>query len=234
MCRAGGTPAGRQPKLAHARLWLWETLTGGLPRQAPPALRLDHPEFLPDHYRFPLGLPATTVRPLNQHARRLLDTHGCRARAAHLVTPPPTASRSINCPAPDPDAIDPHSRPRRHRQTAHTATRRRSQLGITARAPALHRPQAPPELHDPTARPHPHASDSPPCSDADQLQPAPRARQIAATDRGLHRNRPTDAARRTHRPQHPRPTEEPPPVTPPAPADGLSIYPRPQPTPQRR
>jgi hypothetical protein len=36
MCRAGGRPARQGRKLAEARLWLWETLTGGLPQQAPP------------------------------------------------------------------------------------------------------------------------------------------------------------------------------------------------------
>ena len=35
MCRAGGIPAGGERKLAHARLWLWETLTGGLPGKRP-------------------------------------------------------------------------------------------------------------------------------------------------------------------------------------------------------
>ena len=105
MCRAGATPAGSDTKLAHARLCLWETLTGGLPRQAPPALLRDQPEFLPAHSRFAPSLPAPTVQRLHERARRLLDTHGCGHE-------PLTWSPSIDgiqldgLPGPDPDAID--------------------------------------------------------------------------------------------------------------------------------
>jgi hypothetical protein len=106
MCRAGGTHAGSQPKLAHARMWLWETLTGGLPRQAPSQLSEGCPEFLSRHSRFALDLPATTVRELNEHARRLLDTHGCHHEP--LTWSPATNGIPVDClPGPDPDAIDP-------------------------------------------------------------------------------------------------------------------------------
>jgi hypothetical protein len=36
ICRTTGTLVGAGAKLAHARLWLWETLTEGVPDQAPP------------------------------------------------------------------------------------------------------------------------------------------------------------------------------------------------------
>jgi hypothetical protein len=149
MCRAGGTPAGGAPKLAHARLWLWETLTGGLPRHAPSALRLATPEFLPDHYRFPLGLPAETVKRLNQHARHLLDTHGC-------ADEPPTWSPSSDgitvdrLPGSDPDAIDPgavHDAIDDQPTVRHTA----SELGITVEVLRYIVRKHPRELHDPTA-----------------------------------------------------------------------------------
>jgi hypothetical protein len=77
MCRAGGIAMGAECKLAHARLWLWETITGGLPQQAPAALRPGYRECLSHHNRFALRLPAPTVRRLSDHARQLLDTHGC-------------------------------------------------------------------------------------------------------------------------------------------------------------
>jgi hypothetical protein len=129
ICRADGISAGAQRKHAHARLWLWETLTDGLPRQAPPALRISCPEFLPDHSRFVLGLRAATVQRLNEHARRLLDTHGCQHE-------PLTWSLTTNdialdqLPGPDPDAIDPrtiHTAIANQRTPRHAA----DQLGIT-------------------------------------------------------------------------------------------------------
>jgi hypothetical protein len=77
MCRAGGTPAGEGQKLAHARVWLWEILTGGLPQQAPSQPRCGYPEFLARHSRFARRLAAQTARRLKEHARRLLDAHDC-------------------------------------------------------------------------------------------------------------------------------------------------------------
>ena len=155
MCRAGGTPAGGQPKLAHARLWLWETLTGGLPRQAPSALRPDNREFLPQHYRFPLGLPATTVRHLNAHARRLLDTHGCHHEP--LTWSPATASIPLDhLPGPDPDQIDPHSV---HAAIAARPTQQcaaAANLGITLEHLHYIARKHPPEIYDPAAPTAPH------------------------------------------------------------------------------
>jgi hypothetical protein len=155
MCRAGGTPAGGQPKLAHARLWLWETLTGGLPRQAPSALRLDCREFLPQHYRFPLGLPATTVTQLNEHARRLLDTNGCHLEP--LTWSPATGGIPLDhLPGPDPDQIDPHSV---HAAIAAQPTRQcaaAAQLGITLEHLHYIARKHPSEIYDPTAPTAPH------------------------------------------------------------------------------
>jgi len=129
MCRAGGTPAGGHPKLAHARLWLWEMLTGGLPRHAPAALRLNGPELLARHSSFALQLPAPTVRRLLEHARRLLDAHGC---CHEPLTWSPTAEgiELDELPGPDPDVIDPirvHAAIARERTPAQAA----AELGIT-------------------------------------------------------------------------------------------------------
>ena len=106
MCRAGGTPAGAGRKLADARLWLWETLTGGLPQQAPLSLRRESPEFLPSHARFALRLPGPTARGLLEHARRLLDAHGCHDEPL-AWSPRSDAIRLERLPGPDPDAVDP-------------------------------------------------------------------------------------------------------------------------------
>jgi hypothetical protein len=149
MCRAGGTPAGSDPKVAHARLWLWETLTGGLPRQAPPTLHPDQPEFLPAHSRFALRLPAPTVQRLHEHARHLLDTHGCGHE-------PLTWSPSIDgialdgLPGPDPDAIDPRAV---HTAIANqpTLARAAGELGITPEHLQYIARRQPPEINDPTA-----------------------------------------------------------------------------------
>jgi hypothetical protein len=129
MCRAGGTPAGSRPKLAHARMWLWETLTGGLPKQAPSQLSEGCPEFLSRHSRFALDLPATTVQHLKEHARRMLDTHGCHHEP--LTWSPATNGIPVDClPGPDPDAIDPD---RVHAANSAQPARQQaaSQLGIT-------------------------------------------------------------------------------------------------------
>jgi hypothetical protein len=46
MCPAGGTPAGSDPKLAHARLWLWETCRQNPPIPIRAARQLARPEAL--------------------------------------------------------------------------------------------------------------------------------------------------------------------------------------------
>ncbi len=107
MCRAGGTPVGAGRKLADARLWLWETLTGGLPQQAPPVLRPDHPEFLTNHARFALRLPGPTARRLSEHACHLLDAHGCHDEPL-TWSPRSDAIELDQLPGPDPDALDPN------------------------------------------------------------------------------------------------------------------------------
>lgn len=154
MCRAGGTPAGSQPKLAHARVWLWETLTGGLPRQAPSQLSEGCPEFLSRHSRCTLDLPATTVRQLNEHARRLLDTHGCHHEP--ITWSPATNGIPVDrLPGPDPDALDPdrvHAAISAHPARQHAA----AQLGITVEHLHYIARKHPSEIYDPAAATAPH------------------------------------------------------------------------------
>lgn len=149
MCRAGGTPAGGERKLAHARLWLWETLTGGLPRQAPPALRPNGPEFLPNHSRFALGLPAPTARRLGEHARRLLDAHDCQHEPLSW-SPAADGIELGQLPGPDPDAIDPRNV---HAAISRQPTPRRAaaKLGITFEHLRYIARKHPSEMHDPSA-----------------------------------------------------------------------------------
>ena len=163
MCRAGGTPAGGERKLAHARLWLWETLTGGLPRQAPPALRPDvTPSSSPAIHVSRSACQQPTARRL-QRARPPPARHPrLPTRTAHLVTPADGIALD-QLPGPDPDAIDPVRVHAAHRATASTPPGR-SRARHHARAPALHRPQAPARDPRPAAPTAPPESGSPPCS----------------------------------------------------------------------
>ena len=217
MCRAGGTPAGSQPKLAHARLWLWETLTGGLPRQAPSQLRAGCPEFLSRHSRCALDLPATTVRQLNEHARRLLDTHGCHHEP--LTWSPATDGIPLDhLPGPDPDAIDPdrvHAAISAHPARQHAA----AQLGITVEHLHYIARKHPSEIYDPAAATAPHRVRFAAVLGATQLRELIDQGHSLRQHRGLHRDQPPDAPRRAHRPRHPHPTKKP---RQPSPSDGDS------------
>nr|MBA3746841.1 TniQ family protein [Solirubrobacterales bacterium] len=105
MCRAGGTPTGSHFKLRAARLWLWETLTGGIAEQAPVALRPRTASEYQRYQRFALKLPGATIRRLLAHARILLDEHGFRDEP---VTWSPAGEQITveALPGPDPDALD--------------------------------------------------------------------------------------------------------------------------------
>ena len=204
MCRAGGTPAGGEPQ-ARPR----PPLALGDPHRRPTAASTTSatpatPEFLPQHYRFPLGLPAATVRRLNQHARRLLDTHGCRHEP--LTWSPATDSIPLDhLPGPDPDAIDPDrvQTPRPPR----TASTPPAKLGITVEHLRYIARKHPSEIHDPAAATAPHRVRFAAVLGAAQLRElidqGNSLRQIEASH-GICR---THAPRRTHRPRHPRPAK---------------------------
>ena len=135
-------------------MWLWETLTGGLPRQVPSQLSEGCPEFLSRHSRFALDLPATTVRHLNEHARRLLDTHGCHHEP--LTWSPATNGIPLDhLPGPDPDAIDPD---RVHAANSAQPARQQaaSQLGITVEHLHYIVRKHPSETYDPVTGTAPH------------------------------------------------------------------------------
>ncbi len=106
MCRAGGTPPGGTPRLRQARVYLWETLTGGIAEQAPQPLRIESRMGPARYQTFALRLPGRTARMLLEHARGLLDDHGCRDEP--LTWSPPGAGIAVaDLPGPNPDALDP-------------------------------------------------------------------------------------------------------------------------------
>jgi hypothetical protein len=64
------------------------------------------PEFLAKRPRFEMRLPGPTARRLLEHARRLLDAHGCHDEP--LTWSPRGDALSVDeLPGPDPDALDP-------------------------------------------------------------------------------------------------------------------------------
>ena len=210
-------------------------------RQAPAALRLNDREFLARHSQFVLHLPAPTVRRLNDHARRLLDTHGCRHEP--LTWSLPTNGIALDqLPGPDPDTIDAirvHAAITRQRTPAQAA----AELGITLehlRYLARKHPAEARDLADSTAPPRVRFAA---LLSAEQLRELVEPGQLAAPDRGPLRHQPQDPPRRTHRPPHPDATQSPTrsddrsrPVAAPVPRstgiggtpDGLSIYRQPQ------
>jgi|GEM_PF-2134542 len=130
ICGVGGTLSGAEFKVTAARLWLWETITGGLAEQAPVAVRRRSGGMMFARYhQFALRLPRQTAQALLGHARALLDAHGCRQEP--LTWSPPAAGIALDAlPCPDPDALDP--------QAAHALLARHiapeavaEQLGIT-------------------------------------------------------------------------------------------------------
>ncbi|MGH2917658.1 MAG: LysR family transcriptional regulator [Solirubrobacteraceae bacterium] len=106
MCLAGGMSCGRDTRLRYARLSLWETLTGGIAEQAPPAMYTNAREDYVRYDQFILGLSRNTAQLLTQHARSLLDAHGCEDEPL-TWSPPCTAISTHDLPGPDPDALDP-------------------------------------------------------------------------------------------------------------------------------
>lgn len=104
MARADGTPTGSSFKLRAARVWLWETLTGGIAEQAPAALRPRTPSEFQRYPRIAVRLPGATIRRLLAHARDLLDEHGCRDEPVTWSPAGDTIARDT-LPGPDPDAL---------------------------------------------------------------------------------------------------------------------------------
>jgi hypothetical protein len=138
MCRAGGTHPGGASRLRQARVYLWETLTGGIAEQAPQPLRIESRMGPARYQSFALRLPGRTARMLLEHARVLLDDHGCRDEPL-TWSPSGTGITVADLPGPDPDAID--SRAAHATRATHGPRRHRRRTRHHDRASALHHPR---------------------------------------------------------------------------------------------
>ncbi len=77
ICAQAGVRTGGPRKLRCARLWIWETMTGGLLEHAPDGVRPNGPQQLGNYHHFRLAMPRLAAELLDAHARRLLDATGC-------------------------------------------------------------------------------------------------------------------------------------------------------------
>ncbi len=105
ICQAAGTATGGTAKLRAARLWIWETITGGEPHQAPDHIRPLTNGQLNRYHRLALNLPATAATLLDQRARAVLDRHGC-ADEPLTWSPPPGVIDVAELPGRDPHSVD--------------------------------------------------------------------------------------------------------------------------------
>ncbi len=77
ICAQAGVRTGGPRKLRCARLWIWETVTGGLLEHAPDGVRPCDSQQLGNYHHFPLVMPPLAAELLDAHARQLLDAAGC-------------------------------------------------------------------------------------------------------------------------------------------------------------
>lgn len=106
LSRANPTAPGETFKLRVARLWLWETLTGGMAEQAPAPIGMQPQHEIPRYHHLAFHLPGETVRRLTAHARGFLDTHGCHDEPL-MWSPPGDLVAIGDLPGCDPDGVDP-------------------------------------------------------------------------------------------------------------------------------
>ena len=101
-----GINTGGQRKLRWARLWIWETITGGALGHAHRDLRPIKPEELNSYHRFPIAMTPLVAELLDAHARHLLDAVGCHDEPT-TWSPPASGSTSPGLPGRDPAGINP-------------------------------------------------------------------------------------------------------------------------------
>jgi hypothetical protein len=149
VCSTAGIASGAAPRLNHARLWIYETLTGSPPHSAPTAIR-PRPHHLVAYHRFALRLPALAAELLEQHARNLLAAHNI---SEPLTWSPPrhwVSAKTLPGREPDDIDLDTIRQALRHLSPQTAA----DQLGISLEhlrlAVRRHHPQVP---HDPASAP---------------------------------------------------------------------------------
>jgi AraC-like DNA-binding protein len=108
ICRRAGVLAGGVRRLGQARLWIWETLTGGLSHQAPPELRPKAADSTAVYHEFALRLPEGAIRGLEAQARTMLDAAGCGAEPL-TWSPPRDWVTGDRLPGPEPGSVDPRA-----------------------------------------------------------------------------------------------------------------------------
>jgi len=91
-------------RLRAARLWLWETITGGVAEHAGSPVSLDSADELIRYRAFAIGLRGEKRR-LIAHARGLLDANGCEDEPLTWSPHCPEIARDA-LPGGDPDAVD--------------------------------------------------------------------------------------------------------------------------------
>ena len=123
LSRANPTAPGEAFKLRVARLWLWETLTGGMAEQASALVAMELQHEIPRYLHLAFHLPGETVRRLTEHARGFLDTHGCHDEPL-MWSPPGDLVAIGDLPGCDPDVLDP--------ELVHAQLVRRMPLGDVA------------------------------------------------------------------------------------------------------
>jgi AraC-like DNA-binding protein len=101
-----GINTGGQRKLRWARLWIWETITGGALGHAPRDLRPIKPEELNSYHRFPIAMTPLVAELLDAHARHLLDAVGCHDEPT-TWSPPAEWVDITALPGRDPAGINP-------------------------------------------------------------------------------------------------------------------------------
>ncbi|MGI8808337.1 MAG: TniQ family protein, partial [Acidimicrobiales bacterium] len=151
ICASAGTPTGADRRLRNARLWLWETITGGLVQRAPEPLAPIEPSGLMAYYDFALHLLPVEVELLDERARRFLNDHGC-IREPVTWSPPVEWVDLDGLPGPDPASIDVDrvSRLLRHRLSSSDVA---EQLGVSIDHVRLVMRLHPQDLRPPRRRP---------------------------------------------------------------------------------
>ena len=100
---AAGLATGRARKLCHARLWIYEALTGGPLRSAPADLRPDE-AALASYHSFVLRIPARAAELLDAKARQILARSGIDEPLRW--SPPREWVHSRELPGSEPEDID--------------------------------------------------------------------------------------------------------------------------------